>query len=119
MCFSSEGSKGAVHPLLLQMTGRPRQHTKPIGQKAQMESPCVILQVVATVPFLLTGGTDSKHYQELCGGQTLRFMPVAMNRSAGDLRRIHGMDERVAEGAFLDATKFYIRFFQLALGSST
>ena len=46
----------------------------------------------------------------------MRFMPVAMNRTAGDLKRIHGMDERVAEGAFLDAIRFYIRFFQLALG---
>ena len=69
------------------------------------------------MPFLLTGGTDSKHYVGLCGGQTLRFMPVAMNRTAGDLKRIHGMDERVAEDAFLDAIRFYTRFFQLALGT--
>lgn len=77
-----------------------------------------LLQMVATVPFLLTGGTDSKHYQRLCGGQTLRFMPVAMNRTAGDLKRIHGMDERVAEGAFLNAIRFYIRLFELATGST-
>ena len=77
----------------------------------------MLLQVVATVPFLLTGGTASKHYQDLCGGQTLRFMPVAMNRTEGDLKRIHGMDERIAEDAFLDAIRFYIRFFHLALGS--
>ena len=83
---------------------------------SQLRATPLLVQVVATVPFLLTGGTDSKHYQDLCGGQTLRFMPVAMNRSAGDLKRIHGMDERVAEGAFLDAIRFYIRFFQLALG---
>ena len=47
----------------------------------------------------------------------MRFMPLAMNRTAGDLKRIHGMDERVAEGAFLDAIRFYTRFFQLALGA--
>ena len=75
------------------------------------------MQVVATVPFLLTGGTDSKHYGELCGGQILRFMPMAMNRTAGDLKQIHGMDERVAEGAFLDGIRFYTHFFQLALGA--
>ena len=67
------------------------------------------------MPFLVTGGTDSKHYQRLCGGQTLRFMPVGMNRTAGDLKRIHGIDERVSEEAFLDAIRFYIRFLQLAL----
>ena len=78
----------------------------------------MIAQVVAAVPFLLTGGTDSKHYVDLCGGQTLRFLPVAMNRTAGDLKRIHGIDERVAESAFLDAIRFYIRFFQLALAST-
>ncbi len=70
------------------------------------------------MPFLLTGATDSKHYQGLSGGQTLRFVPVATNRSAGDLKRIHGIDERIAEGAFLDAIRFYIRFIQLAVGSN-
>lgn len=70
------------------------------------------------MPFLLTGGTDSKNYVGLCGGQTLRFVPLAMNRTAGDLKRIHGMDERVSEAAYLDAIRFYTRFFQLALGAS-
>ena len=73
------------------------------------------MQAVAAIPFLLTGGTDSKHYQGLCAGQTLRFAPVAMNRSAGDLKRVHGIDERVAESAYLDAIRFYVRFLQLAL----
>jgi carboxypeptidase PM20D1 len=69
---------------------------------------------VHVVPFLLTGGTDSKHYQAIAGGQTLRFMPVAMNRTAGDLKRIHGIDERVSTTAFLDAVRFYVRILQLA-----
>lgn len=75
----------------------------------------VLDQAVAVVPFLLTGGTDSKHYQALCGGRTLRFAPVAMNRTAGDLKRVHGIDERVSTEAFLDAIRFYIRFLTLAL----
>ncbi len=65
------------------------------------------------VPFLLTGGTDSKHYQRLAAGRTARFIPVAMNRTAGDLARIHGIDERVSTEAFLDAIRFYIRFMEL------
>ena len=76
-------------------------------------APCT--QAVAAVPFLLTGGTDSKHYQGLCAGRTLRFAPVATNRSAGDLRRVHGIDERIAVPAYLDAIRFYVRFLQLAL----
>lgn len=73
-------------------------------------------QAVAVLPFLLTGGTDSKHYQNLCGGQTIRFIPVAMNRTAGDVGRVHGIDERVSIEAFLDAIRFYMRFMQLATG---
>ncbi|CAL8471245.1 g10787 [Coccomyxa elongata] len=72
-------------------------------------------RAVAVVPFLLTGGTDSKHYQALCGGRTLRFAPVAMNRTAGDLKRVHGIDERVSTEAFLDAIRFFTRFLSLAL----
>jgi hypothetical protein len=55
--------------------------------------------------------------QGLCGGQTIRFIPVAFNRTAGDVGRVHGIDERVSVGAFLDAIRFYVRFIQLATGS--
>jgi carboxypeptidase PM20D1 len=74
-------------------------------------------QPVAAIPFLLTGGTDSKHYQGLAGGRTLRFAPLAMNRSAGDLKRVHGINERMALPAYLDAIRFYIRYLQLALSA--
>ena len=74
-------------------------------------------QAVTAIPFLLTGGTDSKHYQGLAGGRTLRFAPVATNRSAGDLRRVHGIDERLAVPAYLDVIRFYIRYLQLALAA--
>ena len=67
------------------------------------------------VPFLLTGGTDSKHYQKLAPGRTVRFMPVAMNRTSGDLKRIHGINERVSTQAFLDAIRFYTRFLELTV----
>lgn len=40
--------------------------------------------------------TDSRHYDALSRHGTLRHGPFAMSRSAGDVRRVHGTDERMA-----------------------
>jgi len=71
---------------------------------------------VLVAPFLLVAGTDSRHYMHLAGGHgALRFLPVALNRTAGDLRRVHGVDERLATSSYLGAVAFYTRFLDLAL----
>jgi len=63
-------------------------------------------------------GTDSRHYARLARGRgALRFLPAALNRTAGDLRRVHGVDERLSAAAYLRAVAFYARFLELALGA--
>lgn len=76
-------------------------------------------QVVVS-PWLLTAGTDSKQYRSLPGAEnTYRFNPMAMNRTAGDMRTIHGVNERVGVESFLDSIVFYARFLSLILASDS
>jgi carboxypeptidase PM20D1 len=53
-------------------------------------------QELDVVPSLLSGGTDSKFYAHLSEHGVLRHIPITANRTAGDIHRIHGTDERVA-----------------------
>lgn len=46
-------------------------------------------------PYLLTGMTDSRHYAPIASGRVFRFAPFAIDRAAGDLKRVHGVDERL------------------------
>ncbi len=66
-------------------------------------------------PFLLVAGTDSRHYARLAEGRILRFLPIALNRTAGDLQRVHGLDERLSVPSYLGAVAFYTRYLELAL----
>lgn len=67
-------------------------------------------------PWLLTAGTDSRHYSGLPGAEnTYRFNPMAMNRTAGDMRTIHGVNERIAVESYLDSIVCYARFLSLIL----
>jgi hypothetical protein len=51
--------------------------------------------VLPVIPYLLCGGTDSKWYANLTSN-ILRFAPFSVNRRAGDLKRVHGTDERLS-----------------------
>lgn len=64
-------------------------------------------------PMLMTGGTDSKHFNALTRHGVLRFTPYQLNQSAGDLGRIHGTNERVAAADFKRALCTYRRLVQL------
>jgi acetylornithine deacetylase/succinyl-diaminopimelate desuccinylase-like protein len=52
------------------------------------------------IPYLLCGGTDSKWYANLTRN-IVRFAPFSVNRRAGDLKRVHGTDERLSVGDFV------------------
>lgn len=65
-------------------------------------------------PYLMLGRTDSTNYAHLSGGNIFRFAPFPVNRTSGDLQRIHGIDERIGTLAYLDCVTFYIRYLQLA-----
>ena len=62
-----------------------------------------------TVPMVFTGITDSRHYVDLAGA-VLRFLPLRLtpaNRSG-----IHGVDEHIEEGNYLEIIQFYKALFE-------
>ncbi len=66
------------------------------------------------IPGLVVGGTDSKHYAKVAD-DSFRFTPFLLG--AGDLSRIHGVDERISvsnfEGLLID---FYVALARAADG---
>ena len=62
-------------------------------------------------PYLVTGGTDSKHFVQLSQA-IFRFSPMMM--TTDDLQRIHGRDERVALKAYEDMIRFYVQLLMNA-----
>ena len=55
-------------------------------------------------PFLTPGGTDARHFRHLTRN-AYGFMPV--RSTSEDLRRSHGVNERIAVASYLDAVRFY------------
>ena len=53
------------------------------------------LQGIVVVPHLMTGASDSRHYLNLTANGVYRFFPLSMNMTAGDVKRVHGIDERI------------------------
>jgi carboxypeptidase PM20D1 len=63
------------------------------------------------VPILIPGGTDARYFRDISGG-TFGFTPIAM--PAEDVRRAHGLDERISAAAYLDGVRFYVRLLENA-----
>jgi len=57
-------------------------------------------------PNLLPGATDARYYAGLAES-TLRFIPQWLTR--GDLKRVHGVDERISIEQYADIVRFYVR----------
>ncbi|GAX73213.1 hypothetical protein CEUSTIGMA_g666.t1 [Chlamydomonas eustigma] len=68
---------------------------------------------IAVAPYLMMGGTDSKFYAHLSENGVYRFCPQSINRTNGDLDRIHGTDERVSITDFLLGICTYRRMLDL------
>lgn len=66
-----------------------------------------------TSPNLLSGGTDTKHYQKFTQN-VFRFIPVKIK--AEDLERVHGTNERVGVETYAGAVRFYAQFVRNAAG---
>ena len=64
---------------------------------------------VVVAPFVLVGGTDSYHFQDIAKN-IYRFIPSRLN--AADLKRIHGVDERIAKDDYIDLIRFYVQFIK-------
>ncbi len=68
---------------------------------------------VVVAPYLVVGGTDSKHYGSLTRN-IYRFQPLSIDRRGGDLQRVHGTDERINLQDLEAACKFFLHLIDLA-----
>jgi acetylornithine deacetylase/succinyl-diaminopimelate desuccinylase-like protein len=66
---------------------------------------------------LLMGRTDSANLAHLSDGGVLRFLPISLNRTAGDAGLIHGVDERLPVAQYLAAICYYVRAVELMTAS--
>lgn len=80
--------------------------TGSMGYDALHRSIREVFPNAVVAPALLTGGTDSKHFQGLCDN-VFRFVPVRV--TPDDTSRIHGSNERIAIGNYVEMITFYRR----------
>lgn len=59
---------------------------------------------VLVAPFVLTGGTDARHFASIADN-VYRFFPIVVNKE--DLIRFHGTDERYAIAEYQKMIRFY------------
>ncbi len=64
---------------------------------------------IVVVPGVSPGGTDTKHFVDL-SPNIFRFSPIETGE--GDLKRIHGIDERIGIDAFEKGIQFYIHLIE-------
>jgi len=65
-------------------------------------------------PGLVLGGTDSRHFSEITPN-VYRFAPFRYD--GDDLKRPHGIDERMSIEGYLDGVRFYVRLLENASGA--
>lgn len=69
----------------------------------------VIGSDVLVAPFLVLPGTDSRHFTGL-STNVYRFLPTRFEEE--DMRRVHGTNERVPTGSYLDSVRFFYRLIR-------
>jgi len=53
---------------------------------------------------LVVGGTDARHYEAI-SKNIYRMLPIVLTNE--DLKRIHGIDERISTEGYKDVVRFY------------
>ena len=66
---------------------------------------------VVVTPWLVVAGTDSRHYTTLTPN-VLRFVGATLGND--DLRRIHGTDERIGVGDYVNVVRVYVQLLRNA-----
>ncbi len=66
---------------------------------------------VVVTPWLVVAGTDSRHYATLTPN-VLRFVAATIGND--DLRRIHGTDERIGVGDYVNVVRVYVQLLRNA-----
>ncbi len=66
---------------------------------------------VLVAPFVVVAGTDATHYDDQSlTGDIYRFVPWRLGKD--DLKRIHGVNERLSRDDFLNIVRFYERLIR-------
>jgi len=66
---------------------------------------------VLVSPYVILGGTDARHYQEICPA-TIRFSPVRATNE--DLKKMHGLNESIAVDDLVEAVAFFKQLIRTA-----
>ncbi|HLG33340.1 MAG TPA: M20/M25/M40 family metallo-hydrolase, partial [Bacteroidia bacterium] len=68
-----------------------------------------IFPTVITAPYLVVGTTDARHYGKV-SKNIFRFIPLVLSNE--DLKRIHGINERISVENYKDVIRFYVRLLE-------
>jgi len=66
---------------------------------------------VVTTPYLVLGGTDSRHFESI-SDNIYRFLPMSIE--SDDLKRMHGTNERLSVESYGTVIRFYHRLIENA-----
>jgi acetylornithine deacetylase/succinyl-diaminopimelate desuccinylase-like protein len=64
------------------------------------------------VPYMLSGGTDAKHFEEKLGMRCFGFAPLRLPPDLDFASLFHGVDERVPVDSLLFGTRVLDRFLR-------
>ena len=65
---------------------------------------------IGIMPYVVTGGTDSRFYGEVCDS-CVRFSPI--NMGPEQMASMHGIDENIEQGALPDGVDYYKLIIQM------
>ena len=82
----------------------PISDTEGFGYNIIKRTTLEIFPETVVAPFLVVGATDARHYQSV-SDNIFRMLPIRLNND--DLKRIHGIDERISVEGYKDVVRFY------------
>jgi carboxypeptidase PM20D1 len=100
-------------------TGTSRSEPSPVSStdsvafKRLHRSVKAVFPEAVVAPSLVLGATDSRHFARVAEN-VFRFKPARLKRE--DLKRYHGVDERVSVENYGEFVRFYLRYIREAAG---
>lgn len=109
----------SIRPLEPQRPPSPLSSTESTAFRQLQRTILEIYPSVVVAPFVVVAGTDASHYDDRkLSRNVYRFVPWRLGKN--DLKRIHGIDERLSRDDYLDMVRFYERLLRnTASGTST
>jgi carboxypeptidase PM20D1 len=87
----------------------PVSSTSSAAYKTIAETVGDVFPEAISVPLLVLGGTDARHYTSV-SSNVYRFLPVAINSK--DMSMVHGTNERIKVDAYKRAIQFYYTYLK-------